>query len=223
MKILCLVLVLLLASFSLLGQSKKAKPGYYYNLSGMKIEGDFVYSLPQYMKGKGKLIEYKDGKKSNKYTAEDIQGFVLEGDSFASLSFESEIFGMSNTINEFAKTGVKGEISLYYLYYTQTDDYLVRGIAYEKEIFESKSQAVKLGMKGVRFSFILGNGVGEKEGGFFEYTTVNDASKERLIKMVEEDQDLAQEIEGMKKFKVFGALNELIMRYNDWYITKTED
>ena len=55
-----LVLIVLISSLTTFGQAKKAQKGYYYDKSGVKHEGEFVYKIGRTSE-MGYLIEYKNG------------------------------------------------------------------------------------------------------------------------------------------------------------------
>ena len=56
--------------------------------------------------------------------------------------------------------------------------------------------------------------------GYFEYTSMGNSSKEKLIELVKDYEELAEDIEGMGKSEIYQTLSGLILRYNTWYISK---
>jgi hypothetical protein len=142
----------------------------------------------------------------------------MEGDSFASVSFNSQTFSLSNPVNEFVKTELEGEIDLYYLHYMKPDGYLIRGVVYKKELLDTPAKAMELAPQGLRFSYVVGKTTDGE--GYFEYTTMGNSSKEKLIELVKDYEELAEDIEGMGKSEIYQTLSELILRYNTWYISK---
>lgn len=200
------------------GQAKKAKPGYYYGKDGNKIEGEFVFKIPNpsSMTGAGKLIEYRDGKKVETFKESDIDGFVLEGDSFAVVTFESGAMGMSITIQDFAKIQSEGEITFAAMYYTTGSS----RVEYIKEDFDNKKKMMKLGIgAGLTVPFLYRKGSTSE---FTEHGYPLNKSKEKLVATISDYKALADEVSSMKKMKVYTGFADIIERYNKWYANQNK-
>lgn len=116
MKKLITVALLLIFGITSYGQAKKAVKGYYFDKSGTKHSGNFVYKAQPTTLG-GELIEYINGKKVKKQNLDvnNVKSFVLGTDSF----FVAKNLTIGNSLSRskvekgFVKVIKVGYINLY--------------------------------------------------------------------------------------------------------------
>ncbi|MEQ8909589.1 MAG: hypothetical protein RIC95_10385 [Vicingaceae bacterium] len=202
------------------GQAKKAKPGYYYDKQGNKVEGQFVFKIPieGSIGGEGKLIEYKGGKKEQTLKAKDIEAFVLEGDSFPSLTFMSEIMGSRDLETEFGKIIIEGEITVAALYYTKKNG--GSRVVYDKEDFNKQGKMMSLAMShGLTFANVYKKGA---NGQYSQFDPYIKKAKEKFIMDISDNSELSKEVSKMGKMKLAMKFTEVVQRYNKWASSKSK-
>lgn len=199
-------LSLLAFSVSLLvfGQKKDKSSGYYYDLDGNKIEGEFVFKPPIESPSPsdpggqpGKLIFYKGDKKEDKFKAKDISSFVIGDDSVTVI----QLLDRGRVSPEFARVYKEGEIILYqlpvdYRTYNQNAEVKVRN----GNDVESFKWAYKR--------------KGENEAKIFMGLK---RYKKELAKEISDNKELSEEVLNSKNMKLYMNLGSIIERYNAWY------
>lgn len=196
-----LTTITLLSFLIAFGQKNDKAPGYYYDLEGNKIEGEFVFKPPIESPSPsdpggqpGKLIFYKGGKKEDKFKAKDISSFVIGDDSVAVI----QLLDRKRTSPEFARVYKEGEIILYQL----PVDYQTGGVRTGNDVGSFKWTYKRKGEEVAKIFMALKR------------------YKKELSKELSDNKELSEEVANSKNMKLYMNLGSIIEKYNAWYEKK---
>lgn len=202
MKRISLVVLLLVGLTAMsYGQKKNAKPGYYIDNSGKKVEGMFVYHKlvrKENSVSHSYLTYYKDDKKVDNFYANEIEGFVLGEDSLTGITIFYTI-KKKKEFHDFAKQIQVGAIELYIVpMYSRIEQGITPNI--------SRSKAIT----GSLVAFRSANS--EDYYSFWQPKR----GKEAFINLISDYTELATEAGEIGAWSFPAHIQDFVTRYNEW-------